>query len=88
MEVLRADRRPSVLRRRDDTGRVDGLLRRASRATFRRAVRADGREWAYAAALVASIRLLRVLVKPSPRVVFRARLDPGDRVEIRAMPRG
>lgn len=64
---------------------MDALLRRLLRTGTRRGL-AGSRPWAIVAIIAATLRMLRRASQDKPDVVWRQRLDPGDRFEVAVHP--
>jgi hypothetical protein len=63
---------------------LDSLLRRATRAGFRRGLSRSERSQAWLVLGITAVgwRALRKLARSAPEVVYRTELRPGDRFEV------
>jgi hypothetical protein len=65
---------------------VQPLLRRLTRAAFRRGVLQGSRPWLVTGVVVIGARIVGRMVRADPETAYREELAPGERVEIRVLP--
>lgn len=63
------------------------LLRNVTRFALRKGILDGSRPWLYTGVAAASLRLVRRVVRESPRTVLSEELKPGEGLEIRVVPR-
>jgi hypothetical protein len=63
------------------------LLIRLARTGLRRGIRYGSRRWLYTGIVAGLLALARRATAEPRRTVYRAELEPGERIQIRAIPR-
>ena len=63
------------------------ILIRLARAGLRRGIRTGSRRWLVTGITAGLLALARRALTESPETVYRTELEPGERLEIRTIPR-
>jgi hypothetical protein len=63
------------------------LLLRVARTGLRRGIRSGSRRWLYTGIVAGLLAVARRATAEPPRTVYRAELEPGERLQIRAVAR-
>jgi hypothetical protein len=63
------------------------VLVRIARTGLRRGLRDGSRPWLVAGVTAGALALVRRALTESPEVVYRTELKPGERLEVRTVPR-
>ena len=78
---------PVKRRAQSGQGRVGGLIATLGSRGLRRGLRGGSRVWLYVGVTATGLRLARRLLGGGEETVFAARLEPGEGLEIRSVPR-
>ena len=78
-----ARRARKLARRRKIAGRgFDAMIGGVRSRALRRGMLGGDRQWQMVGLALVGLTVIRRLARPAPRVVWRARLDPGDHLEL------